>query len=115
MCELVSLGSNSLLAGENTGNFVDPEFGGHIPQRQKWSQISPLRTNSLRILTGNFWEPCRELDLTIRELSARIREAYCGALFGANFLRTCPKITESTFERVEYGFTTERSYHMLWW
>ena len=75
MCELVSLGSNSLLAGENTGNFVDPEFGGHIPQRQKWSQISPLRTNSLHILTGNFWEPCRELDLTIRELSARIREA----------------------------------------
>ena len=31
------------------------------------------------------------------------------------FVRTCPKIIESTFERVEYGFTTEFSYHMLWW
>src|SRR5258708_2200653 len=30
-------------------------------------------------------------------------------------LRACPKITESTFERVKYGFTTEQSYHMLWW
>jgi multiple sugar transport system substrate-binding protein len=30
-------------------------------------------------------------------------------------LRTCPEIIESTFERVKYGFTTELSYHMLWW
>ena len=37
----------------------------------------------------------------------------CGYCAAAH--RTCPKITESTFERVKYGFTTERSYHMLWW
>src|SRR5271168_4294997 len=30
-------------------------------------------------------------------------------------LRTCPEISESTFDRVRYGFTTEFSYHMLWW
>src|ERR1700722_5888864 len=29
-------------------------------------------------------------------------------------LRACPKITESNFERVKYGFTTAQSYHMLW-
>jgi hypothetical protein len=32
-----------------------------------------------------------------------------------DYLRTCPEIIESTFERVKYGFTTELSYHMLWW
>ena len=30
-------------------------------------------------------------------------------------LRACPEITESTFDRVKYGFTTGFSYHMLWW
>jgi hypothetical protein len=30
-------------------------------------------------------------------------------------LRTRQEIIESTFERVRYGFTTEYSYHMLWW
>ena len=30
-------------------------------------------------------------------------------------LRACPEISESTFERVKYGFTTDFSYHMLWW
>jgi hypothetical protein len=34
---------------------------------------------------------------------------------GREILRACPKITESTFERVKYGFTTKQSYHMLWW
>jgi len=29
-------------------------------------------------------------------------------------LRARPEMTESTFERVEYGFTTQYSYHMLW-
>ena len=29
------------------------------------------------------------------------------------FLRTCQEINESTFERIEYGFTTVSSYHML--
>jgi hypothetical protein len=28
-------------------------------------------------------------------------------------LRTCQEISESTFERIEYGFTTVSSYHML--
>jgi hypothetical protein len=34
---------------------------------------------------------------------------------GCPELRTCPEIIESTFERIKYGFTTARSYHMLWW
>ena len=34
-----------------------------------------LRANSLRILTGNFLRPCRELNRAIREVSAVIRES----------------------------------------
>jgi hypothetical protein len=30
-------------------------------------------------------------------------------------LRARPEITESTFDRVTYGFTTCWRYHMLWW
>jgi hypothetical protein len=30
-------------------------------------------------------------------------------------LRACPEISESTFDRVKYWFTTLNSYHMLWW
>ncbi len=56
------------------------------------NQVSLLRTNSLRILTGNFFGPYRELNLTIRELSARIREAHYGVLFGADFpVRVSPQ------------------------
>jgi imidazolonepropionase-like amidohydrolase len=33
----------------------------------------------------------------------------------ATLLRTCQEISESTFERMKYGFTTVSSYHMLWW
>jgi imidazolonepropionase-like amidohydrolase len=33
----------------------------------------------------------------------------------ATLLRTCQEISESTFERIKYGFTTVSSYHMLWW
>jgi hypothetical protein len=28
-------------------------------------------------------------------------------------LRRCQEISESTFERIKYGFTTDASYHML--
>jgi hypothetical protein len=37
-------------------------------------QISNLRVNSLRIGTGNFLRPCRELNQATREISALIRE-----------------------------------------
>jgi len=30
-------------------------------------------------------------------------------------LRARPEISESTFERVKHGFTTQSSYHILWW
>jgi hypothetical protein len=30
-------------------------------------------------------------------------------------LRGCQEIIESTFEGIQYGFTTGHSYHMLWW
>jgi hypothetical protein len=30
-------------------------------------------------------------------------------------LRARSEISESTFERVKHGFTTQSSYHILWW
>jgi hypothetical protein len=40
---------------------------------------------------------------------------YSHAILKGGELRTCQEIIESTFERVRYGFTTDLSYHMLWW
>jgi hypothetical protein len=34
---------------------------------------------------------------------------------GARVVRGCQEIIESTFEGIQYGFTTGHSYHMLWW
>ena len=42
----------------------------------------PYEPNSLRIRTGNFLRPCREFNLAIREVSARIRESRSRPLFG---------------------------------
>ena len=53
-------------------------------------EISCLRPNSLRILTGNFLRPCRELNRAIREVSAVIRESHFRPLFGIRFLVTNP-------------------------
>src|SRR5580693_3666549 len=56
------------------------EFHRFGPRRrlggsEKEHEISSLRANSLRILTGNFLRPCRELNRAIREVSAVIRES----------------------------------------
>ena len=53
-------------------------FGGS----EKGHEISFLRANSLRILTGNFLRPCRELNRAIREVSAVIRESRLPPQFG---------------------------------
>src|ERR1700682_5116836 len=50
--------------------------------REKGHEISFLRANSLRIRTGNFLRPCRELNRAIREVSAVIRESRLPPQFG---------------------------------
>src|SRR6267154_104226 len=73
-CELVSEMPNSLLAGNIQG--ISPIRGLAVPgNSEKGHEISFLWTNSLRILTGNFLRPCRELNRAIREVSAVIRES----------------------------------------
>jgi diadenosine tetraphosphate (Ap4A) HIT family hydrolase len=47
-------------------------------------------------------------------------EGHCLVLSKEHFptvfdIRACPEISESTFDRVKYWFTTLNSYHMLWW
>jgi hypothetical protein len=55
------------------------------------------------------------LSLSLVIDTARSNGIIWDAVIPCEMLRVCPKITESTFERVKYGFTTEQSYHMLWW
>jgi hypothetical protein len=59
---------------ENAGNFIDSGLRGVSMVAKTRRQISNLRVNSLRIGTGNFLRPCRELNQAIREISALIRE-----------------------------------------
>src|SRR5271165_5749644 len=53
---------------------------------QKSLQISALRANYLRIGTGNFLRPCRELNQAIREISALIRECRSRPMFWGGHL-----------------------------
>ena len=57
-------------------------LGGRLGGSEKGQEISFLPANSLRILTGNFLRPCRELNRAIREVSAVIRESRFRPLFG---------------------------------
>ena len=41
--------------------------------------------------------------------------AYAAGLHNRGALRACPEISESTFDRVNIGFTTVCSYHIWWW
>src|ERR1700747_3361637 len=59
---------------------------------EKGHEISFLLANSLRILTGNFLRPCRELNRAIREVSAVIRESRLPPQFGVRPLVTNPII-----------------------
>src|SRR6476646_9463781 len=63
------------------------EFHRFGPRRrlrgsEKGHEINRLWVNSLRILTGNFLRPCRELNRAIREVSAVIRESRLPPQFG---------------------------------
>jgi hypothetical protein len=67
------------------------EFRRFGPRRrlggsEKGHEISFLRTNSLRILTGEFFATYRELNRAIREIFTLIRESRSRRYFGAS----CP-------------------------
>jgi hypothetical protein len=81
-CELVSENAKFPASWEYTGNFIDSGLGGASKGSEKGHEISFLRANSLRILTGNFLQPCRELNRAIREVSAVIRESRLPPQFG---------------------------------
>jgi hypothetical protein len=53
-----------------------------VNEGQKGHQLSALRANSLRIRTGNFLRPCRELNRAIREIFSLIRESALVHFFG---------------------------------
>jgi hypothetical protein len=76
---------------ENTGNFIDSSLGDASEAAKKWHQNSALRANSLRIRTGNFLLPCRELNRAIREIFAVIRESRSRPLFWPFAWVTNPK------------------------
>ena len=78
-CELVSENAKFPCLG------IYREFHRFGPRRrlggsEKGHEISFLRANSLRILTGNFLRPCRELNRAIREVSAVINRSYMSKL-----------------------------------
>jgi hypothetical protein len=58
---------------------------------QKGHQLSALRANSLRIRTGNFLRPCRELNRAIREIFSLIRESALVHFFGICFDDKCDR------------------------
>jgi hypothetical protein len=74
MSELVSGALNSLLAGENTGNFVSPGLPRAINGFESGSNFIGLKGNSLRVGTGKLFRPYRELNRSIREVFVRIRD-----------------------------------------
>src|SRR5437899_4749171 len=83
---------------ENTGNFIDSGLGGRVNGGQKGHQISALRANSLRVRTGNFWRPYRELNRAIRVIFALIRESRSRPLFWH-----CPADVPTDLERRREG------------
>jgi hypothetical protein len=85
-CELVSENAKFPASRENTGNFFDLGLGSASEAAKKVMKSSFLRANSLRILTGNFLQPCRELNRTIREVSAVIREFRLPPQFGVRLV-----------------------------
>jgi hypothetical protein len=59
---------------EYTGNFISIGAQLRTPRQKIVRCASALRANSLRIRTGNFSSPCRELNQAITEFFGRIRE-----------------------------------------
>jgi hypothetical protein len=62
-----------------------------VNEGRKGHQLSALRANSLRIRTGNFLRPCRELNRTIREIFPLIRESALVRFFGICFADKCDR------------------------
>ena len=62
-----------------------------VNEGQKGHQLSALRANSLRIRTGNFLRPCRELNRAIREIFSLIRESALVHFFGICFDDKCDR------------------------
>jgi hypothetical protein len=59
---------------EYTGNFISIGAQLRTPRQKIVRYASALRANYLRIRTGNFSSPCRELNQAITEFFGRIRE-----------------------------------------
>ena len=59
---------------EYTGEFHSIGAQLRTPRQKIVRYASALRANSLRIRTGNFSSPCRELNQAITEFFGRIRE-----------------------------------------
>ena len=60
--------------------------------------------------------PFRQLDFLARQLLVRnLAQDVSERVQSGATLRARPEINESTFERVKHGFTTQSSYHILWW
>jgi hypothetical protein len=78
--------ASSLVKIDAEGNKVEPSESEVNSQRldggQKGHQLSALRANYLRIRTGNFLRPYRELNRANREILARIRESRPRPRFG---------------------------------
>src|SRR6267378_199496 len=93
---------NSLLAGNIQG--ISPIRGLAVPgNSEKGHEISFLWTNSLRILTGNFLRPCRELNRAIREVSAVIGESRFRPRFWHSPMVTHPIVPTDFAKRCREG------------
>src|SRR5580704_15108380 len=85
---------------------------------EKEHEISFLRANSLRILTGNFLRPCRELNRAIREVSAVIRKSRLPPQFGVRPLVTNPiidavgRVARARVQRAHRRWGIEGSNHL---
>src|SRR5262249_31991762 len=77
---------------ERTRLFVH-RFGAQwrVNEGQKGHQLSALRANSLRIRTGNFLRPCRELNRANGEMFSLIRESALVRFFGICFADKCDR------------------------
>ena len=82
----------------------------------------PAHTAEVRIFTTKFEMPFAGHPNVgtafvvgrLRSLRRQLVFEEKAGLVPIDLLRICQEITESTFERVRYGFTTVCSYHMLW-
>jgi hypothetical protein len=85
-----------------------------VPRRDGLRLQAPTMTSLPRpCLGGDVGHDAGPDDVSRGAASAERRVPQRPAGNGARALRARPEITESTFDRVRYGFTTCLGYHML--